>query len=103
MPARTKEEYEEVINKLLGTGIKWRKLSLEELIEFSVLLDHPELFMGKLGVTTSKTEKEIAAAATMGPVLSEAVEVLSLWKEHGQGPFAKLFRKIQDAKAQAKT
>lgn len=103
MPSRTKEEYEEVINKLLGTNIKWSKLSLEELIEFAVLLDHPELFMEKLGVST--TEKEIAKEVA-APIIGEVTEIIGLWKEHGQGPFAKLYRKIKEqkeTKTQAKT
>ena len=84
----SKEDYEDVINKLLGTTIKWGKLSLEDLIQFATLLDHPSFFMEKLGVPKDVTETKTTAA----PLIRG---VLDVWGEVGHGPLAKLWRKLQ--------
>jgi len=94
---RTKEDYENVINTLLDTSIKWSKLSLEELIEFAVILNHPETFMEKLGVKTPAEQVSEAVTKTTMPLVKEAVK---LWSE-SSGPLATLLRKVQ-AKAQEK-
>ena len=94
---RSKEDYEKVINELLETDIKWSKLSLAELIEFTVLLGHPELFMEKLGVKTPADKIVEEVTKTTIPIVKEAFD---LWKK-SSGPLATLLRQIQ-LKAQQK-
>lgn len=53
-----KEEYEKVFNSLLGTDIKWRKLSKEELAQLAVLFDNPEILIKKLIPPSSKDDKK---------------------------------------------
>lgn len=77
-----KEEYEDVFNKLLGTDIKWSKLSIEELIEIAVLFKNPEILVSKLGLK-EETEDD--------PLLAGFIQT---WRR-GKGPIATLLRTIE--------
>ncbi len=87
MPPTKKEDYEAVFNKLLGTSIQWRKLSLEELIELAVLFNHPEVFLSKLGL--SKADHDTVTS------------IVEMWK-NSKGPLATLYRRLEQ-KATEKT
>ena len=41
MSSGRKKEYEEVLNKIFGTSIRWSKLSLEELTQLATVLANP--------------------------------------------------------------
>jgi hypothetical protein len=74
-------EYEKVFNELLGTDIRWSKLSLEELATLAVLFKHPEILMKRLGVEVNESELR-------DRLLRRGVKVL---KELGfEGPLVKL-------------
>jgi len=49
-------EYEKTFNEILGTNIKWSKLSLEELATLATLFNHPEVLMKKLGMEMNERE-----------------------------------------------
>jgi hypothetical protein len=49
-------EYEKVFNEILGTNIKWSKLSLEELAALATLFKNPEILMKRLGVNVDERE-----------------------------------------------
>lgn len=46
----SKSEYESTFNEILGTDIKWSKLSKEELGQLAVILNHPEVLAKSLGL-----------------------------------------------------
>jgi len=50
MTKRSKMEYEETFNELLGVDIRWSKLSMEELTQLAVIFGNPEMLLAKLGV-----------------------------------------------------
>ncbi|HDN18286.1 MAG TPA: hypothetical protein ENF41_04415 [Candidatus Bathyarchaeota archaeon] len=54
MPSK-KKEFERIFNQLLGTNIKWSKLSLEELYQLAALFNNPEILLQRLGVKTDIT------------------------------------------------
>jgi hypothetical protein len=47
---KTKREYSELFNQLLGTDIDWTKLSLHELTQLAVLFNNPEALAKRLGM-----------------------------------------------------
>jgi len=91
MPRKaSKDDFEKIFNKLFGTNIKWTKLSRDELIELATVLNHPEIFLARLGV-----EKEELQSRVLGDRLWQAgKEVVSAFIDSWQGPFAKYARSI---------
>jgi len=81
----TKQEYEEVFNKLLDTNIKWSRLRLEDLIQLATLFNNPEIFVKKLGVTEEVHKAE--SKKRLGDIVLDLAES---W----EGPVAKAFRKF---------
>lgn len=80
----TKEEYEEIFNKLLGTDIRWSKLSKHELVQLAILFNNPELLLKKLGVKIEKTF-----------IKDRLVDVfLDFTKNFEGGPVIKMLRKL---------
>jgi len=50
----TKQEYEDTFNEVLGTSIKWHKLSKEDLSSLATVLSNPEFIAEKLGIEVSR-------------------------------------------------
>ncbi len=53
-----KKEYEETLNELLDTSIKWSDLSKDDLVQFTTLVSKPKVFLSKLGVDQKKQSKQ---------------------------------------------
>lgn len=65
----TKQEYELAINTLLGTTIKWSKLSREEITELATLLNNPSDLIRKLSKHAEVPSGQVMAG---------------IWKERGK-------------------
>jgi len=86
----TKEEYERVFNQLLGTNIKWSKLSKEELVELATIFNHPEILLEKRGVK-QKAEKQ----AIRERFIEAGADLLFELAENWEGPIARLLRRLK--------
>lgn len=83
----TKKQYSDLFNRLLGTSVDWTGLKLEELVQLATLFDHPEVFLGKLGVNLDKESKK--------RLLDLGLEALEEFTERWEGPFARLYRRYK--------
>jgi len=80
----SKEEFERTFNQLLGTDIKWSKLSKSELTQLAIIFSNPELLAKKLGIKLSEEN-----------VKSKLIDViLDITDEIEGGPIIKGLRKI---------
>jgi len=82
----SKEEYERVLNRALGVSVRWRKLSLEELVQLATVLSHPEVLLERLGAR--REEK------TRGKLLEAGFELFDRYVSEWEGPLAKLARRV---------
>lgn len=51
---RKKQIYSELFNELLGTNIKFEKLSLPELAQLAVIFNNPSMLAEKLGLKNER-------------------------------------------------
>lgn len=72
----TKQEYEEGINILLGTSIKWSKLKMEEIVEFATLLNNPSDLIRRLAAHADVPPGQIAA----GIFKQKGMQIAKDWK-----------------------
>jgi len=86
----TKKRYEEVFNKLLGTNIRWSRLTKEELAELATIFSHPELLLDRLGVVKPEVRQKLLRER----VVELAGETMRSWLETWQGPLAQLARRV---------
>lgn len=85
----TKKQYEKVFNKVLGTDIEWSKMKKEDMVQFAVLLNNPEIIMKKIG----------EGGGSKNTLLYEAAkEFLSYW----DGPVAKVLRVMTESGGKTK-
>ena len=80
-----KKEYEEVLNKVFGTNVRWSKLSLEELIQISTVLTTPEVICRRIC-----GEDEISKTTTM--LIKSLKNILKEVKY--EGPLIKSLKKV---------
>jgi len=80
----SKEEYERIFNKLLGTEISWSKLPKEDLSQLALLFNNPEILLKKLsGGTFNELRSTIgdlvltAAGKFDGPIMKAVREMVS--------------------------
>jgi len=55
MAKRSKKEYEEAFNELLGVDVQWSKLPMEDLKQLAVVFGNPEMLLAKLGIEVGDT------------------------------------------------
>jgi len=77
-----KEEYSKAFNELLGTDIRWERLTKPELTQLAVLFSNPEILVKRLGVKTRKRvlrdrlAKVIDELGLEGPVINLIKDLL---------------------------
>lgn len=81
----SKEEYEKVFNQLLGTDIKWSKLTKEELSQLAVLFNNPHILLEKLGYS-----EKVKTEAIQRKIVDTAKEIINNY----DGPIISLLRRL---------
>jgi len=76
----TKQEYEELFNKIFGTDIRWSKLSKDELAQLAAVLANPDSLIKRLEEYSKKD-----------PFVKMVEAATELVKKR-EGPLKKLFR-----------
>jgi len=85
----SKLEYENLFNEIFGTHIKWSKLSKEELVELATVLNHPEVFLKKLGVELPNEDVELVRRK----MVKRLARFIKVFAEEWEGPIVSLIRK----------
>ena len=81
----SKEQYEKVFNQLLGTDIKWSKLSKDELAQLAILFNNPEVLLKKLGI-----KADFKTQAAREKLVEAGIELLESW----EGPLANIAKRM---------
>ncbi len=91
MPKKvSKTDFEKIFNELFGTNIQWSKLSRDELVELATVLNHPAIFLAKLGVE----QDEVKGQAVGQRLFKAGRDFMSIWVDGWSGPLAKIARNV---------
>lgn len=90
----TKQEYEEVFNKLFGTNIKWSKLSKEELAQLAAVLSDYDKMYEKFGQLANKNVKSGGKAEEIDIVREKVIEIGQEVVKKWDGPLVNIMKKV---------
>lgn len=91
--SRRKKEATYLLNEILGTKIKWYKLSMDELEEICSVLSNPEELCGRLREFSSSEETndfQKIRKAVRSAITKAGVEILKNW----DAPLLRLLKQI---------